>query len=102
MSEKQVYLVCRPHVNVVQFLGITEAPICIVTEFMDKGNLHQFIREYSTFLHHVILRQTHSGKTWAIITSYMVKGIAAGMLHLHSEKIIHRNLTSKNVLVIIM
>jgi len=77
----------RPHVNVVQFLGMTTFPqICIVTEFLDAGSLYDFLHNSD--------QKLDSNLMMAI-----VKGIAAGMLHLHSEGIIHRDLAARNILL---
>jgi hypothetical protein len=55
----------RPHVNVVQFLGITAAPqLCIVTEFLEQGSLFQYVFSDS--------------KIDSTILMNIVKGIAAG------------------------
>jgi len=77
----------RPHVNVVQFLGITVAPhpLCIITEFMDQGSLYNYIHS--------------SKKIDANILMNFVRGISAGMLHLHREGIVHRDLAARNILL---
>jgi len=77
----------RPHVNVVQFLGITSSPhpLCIVTEFMEHGSLYSFIHS--------------ENKVDTNLLVNLIKGIAAGMLHLHKEGIVHRDLACRNVLL---
>jgi len=72
-------------VNVVQFLGITSNPLCIVTEFLDQGSLYSYIHS--------------DAKIDANIIMNFVKGISAGMLHLHREGIVHRDLAARNVLL---
>jgi len=76
----------RPHVNVVQFLGITSSPtLCIVTEFLDHGSLFQLVFSNSKIDANLLLN--------------IVKGMAAGMLHLHREGIVHRDLATRNILL---
>jgi fyn-related kinase len=83
--EASVMAKLRPHSHVVQFLGITTTPLCIVTEFMDMGSLYAFL---------------HSAEKIDInMTIAYVKGIASGMHHLQSEGIVHRDLASRNVLL---
>jgi len=87
-AEAKLMASLRPHVNVVQFLGITggQYPLCIVTEFLDQGSLYGFL---------------HGGDV-KIDTNMMmtlVKGVAAGMLHLHREGLIHRDLAARNILI---
>jgi len=79
--------VLRPHVNIVQFLGVTEAPNpqCIITEFLDGGSLKGFLS---------------SEKEMPLpLMKEMIHGIAAGMYHLHKEGIVHRDLAARNVLM---
>jgi len=76
----------RPHTNVVQFLGITSVPhLCIITEFMEGGSLYNVIHSEAKIDMGMV-------QTW-------VQGIAAGMLHLHSEGVFHRDLAARNVLL---
>lgn len=77
----------RPHPNCVLFLGITTPPdpVCIITEFVERGSLETLLLSKEEISPDVKLK--------------IVKGIALGMFHLHSENIIHRDLASRNVLV---
>jgi len=87
--ESLLMLKLRPHVNLVQLLGICsrEGKPFIVTEFIALGSLHQFIR-------------TPTGKKKIDENQLNIaKGIAAGMYHLVSENIIHRDLAARNVLL---
>jgi len=85
-SEAALMKKLRPHVNVVQFLGITSSPsLCIVTEFLDQGSLFKLVFS--------------SSKIDANILMNVVKGIAAGMLHLHREGVVHRDLATRNILL---
>eukprot|EP01114_Cavostelium_apophysatum_P024542 TRINITY_DN963_c0_g1_i4.p1 TRINITY_DN963_c0_g1~~TRINITY_DN963_c0_g1_i4.p1 ORF type:complete len:1192 (-),score=342.98 TRINITY_DN963_c0_g1_i4:33-3269(-) len=75
----------RPHRNVISLFGYCLEPLCIVTEFCSNGSLDSLV------------------KSDTVITEKMMfdfaRGIAAGMLHLHSENIIHRDLAARNVLI---
>ena len=71
--------------NVVVLMGICGAPLSVVTEFMEGGSLFNFIRKQ---------------KDIDDETNYkIIFGIARGMLHLHLENIIHRDLATRNVLL---
>ncbi|KAL6050509.1 Tyrosine kinase, catalytic domain [Balamuthia mandrillaris] len=80
----------RPHSNVVLLLGVCleeDHPLCIITELMPKGSLLRFL-------------QSEEGKQLGEKQMVsIVRGIAAGMQHLHEEKIIHCDLSARNVLL---
>ena len=61
----------------VQFLGITSAPnpMCIVAEFLSEGSLKSFL-------------QSNQEMDTAALKS-IVKGVCAGMLHLHKVRLNH-------------
>jgi len=85
-GEAQLMSNLRPHSNVVQFLGITSTPsLCIITEFMDGGSLYSVLHS--------------DAKIDMSMVQIWVQGIAAGMFHLHSEGVFHRDLASRNVLL---
>jgi len=85
-SEAAVMKKLRPHVNVVQFLGITSTPqLCIITEYLDQGSLF-----------HLVFSEA---KVDAKTLMNVVKGIASGMLHLHREGLVHRDLATRNILL---
>jgi len=74
------------HKNVVLFLGVCNNPLCIVTEFCEKGSLQAVLLDTS-----VILSQEVKNK--------IILDIASGMYHLSSEHIIHKDLAARNVLL---
>ncbi|KAL6049247.1 Tyrosine-protein kinase abl1 [Balamuthia mandrillaris] len=80
----------RPHSNVVLLLGVCleeDHPLCIITELMPKGSLLRFL-------------QSEEGKQLGEKEMVSIaRGIAAGMQHLHEEKIIHCDLSARNVLL---
>src|SRR5690348_9852292 len=78
----------RPHPNVVTLLGVClkDPNICIVTEYVDGGSLDKLIYNFKQELD---LR--------SIVK--IAKDAASGMVHLHSENIIHADLAARNLLV---
>lgn len=76
--------------NIIQFLGGTFNPpdICIITEFMSRGSLHDILHNKMVVLE------------WSMILQ-MLEDTARGMTYLHScnPPIIHRDLKSQNLLV---
>ena len=77
----------RNHRNVVAYIGITlpPQPLAIIQEFCGGGSLNTFLAKHDNIDLSTIAR-------W-------LKGIAVGMLHLHAEKIIHRDLATRNILL---
>jgi serine/threonine protein kinase len=69
----------------VQFQGVCLVPLSIITEFCAGGSLFTLL---------------HSKKEipWKVIVK-IIKGCAAGMLHLQREHIIHRDLAARNILL---
>lgn len=75
------------HPNIVKFKGVcTQAPcFCIVMEYCPYGALYNLLKGGEEIPPHRLV-------SWA-------KQIASGMQYLHSNKIIHRDLKSPNVLI---
>ena len=84
-TEAELMKKLRPHPNITQLLGVCTDPLCIVLEFVPNGSLYSWL---------------HSEKQMDNdLKLHIVKGIAAGMLHLHSEGVIHRDLAARNILL---
>lgn len=76
------------HKNLVQLIGITVEPnVCLVTEFMEKGSLSEYLRTRG--------RQRVTLKDQI----RFAKDTCAGMAYLESKKVVHRDLAARNVLI---
>jgi serine/threonine protein kinase len=74
------------HPNIVEFMGVCiEQPnICIVTEYLKKGSLHDLLRE-------------RKGKwTWKRYL-HVAQDIVRGLMWLHRKGIIHRDLSKNKI-----
>ncbi|KAL6064786.1 receptor protein-tyrosine kinase [Balamuthia mandrillaris] len=80
----------RPHPNVVLLYGVcmgSQTPLCIVTELLPRGSL-------SDYLH------SDEGQQLSPLDMLRIaKGVAAGMMHLHAERLLHCDLAARNVLL---
>lgn len=76
------------HKNLVRLIGITTEPnVCLVTEFMEKGSLSEYLRTRG--------RQKVTLKDQI----KFAKDTCAGMAYLESKKVVHRDLAARNVLL---
>ncbi|KAI3824255.1 hypothetical protein L1987_05706 [Smallanthus sonchifolius] len=76
------------HKNVVQFIGACTEPtkLCIVTEFMARGSIYNFLH-----------KQNGSFKLPLLLK--IAIDISKGMSYLHQNNIIHRDLKTANLLI---
>ncbi|XP_059438560.1 serine/threonine-protein kinase STY17 [Corylus avellana] len=86
---QEVYIMRKVrHKNVVQFIGACTQPpnLCIVTEFMSKGSVYDFLhKQRSLFKLPSLLK--------------VAIDISKGMNYLHQNNIIHRDLKTANLLM---
>lgn len=76
------------HKNVVQFIGACTRPpnLCIVTEFMSRGSVYNFLHKRKGFFKLPTLLK-------------VAIDISKGMSYLHQNNIIHRDLKTANLLM---
>lgn len=76
------------HPNVVQFIGaVTEGDhLSLVTEFMERGSLEGILMDKSIYISHYM-------------TVKFARDAASGILHLHSDGVVHRDIASRNCLI---
>ncbi|PRP87903.1 putative LRR receptor-like serine/threonine-protein kinase [Planoprotostelium fungivorum] len=86
LGEVAILQSLRSHPNVVLFMGATfpPQPLSMITEFCKGGGLYEYLRRNEC--------------SWEVKLSF-IQGIALGMLHLHLEKVIHRDLAVRNILL---
>ncbi|XP_030523738.1 serine/threonine-protein kinase STY17-like isoform X2 [Rhodamnia argentea] len=86
---QEIYIMRKiRHKNVVQFIGAcTRTPnLCIVTEFMSKGSIYDFLH-----------KQNGAFKLPSLLK--VAVDVSKGMNYLHQNNIIHRDLKTANLLM---
>lgn len=88
---KEVAVLCQlSHPNVLHFFGITTPPdVLIVSEFMSGGSLHD------------LLHKRRDLRLALALTLRLARDVACGVAYLHNlpHPIVHRDITSSNVLL---
>ena len=83
--------------NIVRLLAVSkDDPPFIVMEYMENGDLHQFLEDYEPSYSDNILQ---ANQLPVSILLYMAVQIASGMRYLASLRYVHRDLATRNCLV---
>ncbi|KAI4381809.1 hypothetical protein MLD38_007848 [Melastoma candidum] len=86
---QEIYIMRKiRHKNVVQFIGACTCPpnLCIVTEFMSRGSLYDYLHK-------------HNGMFKLPSLLKVAMDVSKGMNYLHQNNIIHRDLKTANLLM---
>ena len=85
LQEAELMRTLPKHPNIVNFIGICAQPFCLVTEFMEKGDLSHYL------IKNQIINEKQKIK-WMI-------DICKGMEHLAKYHVIHRDLAARDCLL---
>ena len=97
--EKEIKYMSRlHHPNVVRLLGVCMVGVpFIMMEYMENGDLNEFLQKQMLVDDSVNLLQEN--EVSPLVLLYMAVQIASGMRYLASQRVVHRDIATRNCLV---
>ncbi|XP_078082810.1 discoidin domain-containing receptor 2-like [Mustelus asterias] len=85
--------------NIIRLLGVCtrDDPLCMVTEYMENGDLNQFLSQRELESHFTLAKNIPSVSYRSLL--HMMAQVASGMRYLSSLNVVHRDLATRNCLV---
>ena len=94
------------HPNIVKLLGVCAVgrPMCLLFEYMGRGDLNEFLRSCSPS-NYIVRSAEPDGATFRDVQLthvdlvHISRQVAAGMVYLSDRKFVHRDLATRNCLI---